>query len=62
METLIDKRWFKVFDRLEHDKERLLTQRLTIDGKKMVFRKDEIVFFMGRMRCILSDAGWRFEV
>lgn len=54
--------WMRVFDQLEADKHKLLRQELTISGKKMVFEKEEMVFFLGNIRCILTNKGWKFEV
>ena len=61
MEHTDIKSWFPVLDQLEKDSERLLRQELTIQGKKCVFEKGEIVFFIGNMRCALTRKGWQFS-
>lgn len=54
--------WISVFEQLEKDKERLLRQTLTINGKKRVFEKEKFVIYLGDIRCELNDKGWKFYV
>jgi hypothetical protein len=56
-----DKSWVKLFEQLEKDKKRLLITEMTLGGKKKRFVKDELVFFLGNLRCILTMDGWKFE-
>lgn len=54
--------WSDVFEHLEKSKERLLRQTLVVGGRKQVFEKEEMVFFLGKVRCVLTMKGWRFEI
>jgi hypothetical protein len=44
------------------DRQRILHPTMVIGGKKVKLDKDEEIFFLGNMRCILRDKGWKFEV
>lgn len=59
---MLDQGWIQVFERLDKDRDRLLHQELTIQGKKKVFEKDEMVFFLGDIRVIITHKGPRFEI
>ena len=62
METKELSGWIPVFEQLERDKERFLRYEMTIGGKKKVFTKDEVVFFLGDVRCSLTMDGWKFFI
>lgn len=32
-----------------------------VNGKEISMEKEEVVFFLGNVRCVLSDKGWQFE-
>lgn len=56
------KGWAKVFEQIEKDKDRIMIQQISVDGKKKTFKADELVFFLGNLRCVLDyKSGWRFE-
>lgn len=62
IKTTADSGWVKVFEQLFRDRDRFLNWEMNIKGKKRLFHKDEIVFFLGNMRCVLTEEGWSFYV
>ena len=59
-ETLNQGNWADVFEFLEKDKDRFLNP-ITF-GKKGSMPKKELVFFLGEMKAVLTEKGFRFEV
>lgn len=53
--------WADVFTQLEKDREKLLISKVM--GKKgtIVFKKNEMVFFLGNVRAILTLDGFTFQ-
>jgi len=58
----VDASWAEVFAQLEQDKERLLNQRFVIKGKEHIFHKEEMIFYLGNIRAVLTNKGFTFEV
>lgn len=60
----VDSGWAKVFEAILKDKDRLLHPKTTVKsgGKEVKTDLDEMIFFLGDMKCILTDKGWTFEV
>jgi hypothetical protein len=54
--------WADVFESIAKQKDRLLNYEVMINGKKVKREIEEMIFFMGDMRAILTKKGFRFEV
>jgi hypothetical protein len=54
--------WADVFESIAKQKDRLLNYEVVINGKKVKREIEEMIFFMGDMRAILTKKGFRFEV